>query len=236
MRTSDFDIPEEVVSSEATGEKKFRGGTVYPLEIFEDRFDVKKRKTMSYQKEKDDDGKDTVRVFDDVPGVFRFENYEDKSTAHKKVIADSKLLLSKDQVRNNYEAARDESFHNDKCKKSACLPDLGVEVAPNKMQDRKKEEEKKAGSDPSEGSSSSSDSEAPLAKSLKVPDAQSTKKGGAKAKCKVKALASPAVAITDGDDPMEDVATTIGDKAFLRQTQMKVVVAEQVLDHIRTAP
>ena len=87
FEASDFDVPEEVVSSEAIGKKKFRGGTVYPLEIFEDRFEVKKRKTISYQKEKDDDGKDTVLVFDDVPGVYRFENYEDKSTAHKKVIA-----------------------------------------------------------------------------------------------------------------------------------------------------
>ena len=112
---SDFEIPEEVVSTEAVGDKKWRAGCLYPVDIFEERFlDAKKRRTVSYQKELDDEGNEHVRVFDDVPGVYRFENYEAKENTHKKVIVNSSLLLSKNQVRENFDAAKNESFNKDK--------------------------------------------------------------------------------------------------------------------------
>ena len=222
-----FEIKETVTHKDSTGERRWRGGSLMKADMFEERFpDQKKRKGVSYQCEEIDNEK-RVRVFDDVPGVLRFDNYADSAASHSKVLDDGTMKLSQNQAEDNYQAAVQQAFDQKKYNKSLTAADLGIEAG---RAPAKKDLTRQASN--ASSSSGSSSETAPLAAACST----SSRKPKTKPKAKAKAGSGAPVIPIDADDDMEDKPHEKKHQAFMKQTNLKWTAAAQVVQHILEAP
>ena len=232
LKPEDLDIAEKVTHADRTGERRWRPGKLYPEKIFEERFSQRKRAKLSFQRE-DIDGKKYVRVFNDEAGVLNFDHYEDNSVTHKKDIGDNTMKLSSNQARENYDAVVNLAFDRKKHEKTLTMADLQCESAAEGAAEPAKKLARKDSDDSTDSSGSSSSSAAPLVAQTGQDNKDAAKdKAQKKRKDQKKPAAAAAPFPTEEAEAMEDVPQNKKDGLFLKQTQMKLTAARQVLEHV----
>ena len=189
-----------------------------------------KRAKLSYHRETIDSQQD-IRVFDDVPGVLRFEHYEDSGARHKKDIGDKKLKLSSTQVADHFRAVAGQVVDKKTHAKALTAKDLDKASGGDGNRELSRKPSTESESSGSTDSNGSADSEAPLVAAVAKPDKPDKPKGKAKPDKPVAASAMVQV-----NDEMQDVPQNKKDESFHRQTQHKLVAAQQVLQIIVEAP
>lgn len=97
----DFEMEEQVETTDAAGDRRWRSGQLLRNNCFEERFTAAQRKKMNISMEKIPDAatgvmQDWVRVFDEEEGILKFDQYVENEAKHRKIVHNGKLKLDKD--------------------------------------------------------------------------------------------------------------------------------------------